>query len=95
MSIIEHSFKLSFLPPGAVVALAAGSYHTCALLAGGGVACWGLNSNGQLGTGDTTDRHSPTAVTGLGAGGQSSCVAVYIHTCLFVYMHVYIYTKYY
>ena len=50
-----------------------GVYHTCALLVGGGSACWGWNSNGQLGTGDTTDRHTSSAVTGLGAGGQSRC----------------------
>ena len=54
--------------PGAV-ALAAGDYHTCAMLSGGGVYCWGANSYGQLGTGDTTSRYSPTAVSGLGTGG--------------------------
>ena len=68
-----------------VVALAAGYVHTCSLLTGGGAYCWGYNGIGQLGTGDTTDRHSPTAVTGLGAGGQSSSVAVYIVFLLYMF----------
>ncbi len=54
---------------GAVVlTVAAGYEHTCALLAGGTVECWGFNSNGQLGTGDATDRYSPTAIAVLGSG---------------------------
>src|SRR5690606_33905643 len=41
--------------PGPVIGLAAGSGHTCAVLQGGDVICWGGNGSGQLGTG-TTDR---------------------------------------
>jgi len=34
-----------------VIALAAGTAHTCALLGDGQVACWGANYGGQIGTG--------------------------------------------
>jgi alpha-tubulin suppressor-like RCC1 family protein len=52
-----------------VTALAAGTFHTCAL-AGGAVFCWGANYSGQLGAGgpiEPTDiRNVPVSVSGLG-----------------------------
>jgi hypothetical protein len=54
--------------PGSVALIRAGGHHTCALLIGGSVQCWGRNSFGQLGVGDTDIRNAPTAVTGLGTG---------------------------
>ncbi len=42
--------------PGNAAALATGDRTTCAVLAGGSVACWGLNAFGQLGLGDTDAR---------------------------------------
>ncbi|HMF43931.1 MAG TPA: hypothetical protein VKQ32_24830, partial [Polyangia bacterium] len=49
------------LPPvsiagGPWIAPAAGSTHSCALAADGGVWCWGGNANGQLGSGDRVSR---------------------------------------
>ena len=39
-----------------------GESHTCALAIDGTTYCWGANSDGQLGTGDTEDARVPTAV---------------------------------
>jgi hypothetical protein len=44
------------------VAVAAGDLHSLALKADGSLWVWGSNGHGQLGLGDTTDRHSPTLV---------------------------------
>ena len=38
------------------VAISAGLAHTCAVLDNATVKCWGLNTDGQLGLGDTDDR---------------------------------------
>jgi len=50
-----------------VTAVSAGSTHSCAIN-NGALKCWGSNASGQLGDGTTTDKQSPTQVTGLESG---------------------------
>lgn len=59
--------------------VSAGRGHTCAVLSGGTVKCWGANEWGQLGTGGTTASAIPSAVIGITNAIQVS--AGYEHTC--------------
>jgi len=70
-----------------VTALAAGEFHTCALLAGGTVSCWGHNGFGQLGDGTTTGHDEPAPVAGLPDPATRPALAVTAgngHTCVVV-----------
>jgi len=56
-----------------------GGYHTCALKASGSMWCWGANTYGQLGLGDTDSRDVPTELAGTwsnltpGTDGEHTC----------------------
>lgn len=66
---------------GSVISLAAGSDHTCAILADGRVQCWGDNARGQLGDGSREDRLNPTVVSDL-RDAAATIAAGHFHTCV-------------
>ena len=64
----------------------AGYYHTCAILVGGGVKCWGLGIVGRLGYDSTDDKGDQVGeMAGLGTVNlNASAIAItagYSHTC--------------
>jgi hypothetical protein len=65
---------------GGVAELSAGGVHTCAVMAGGGVKCWGYNAFGQLGDGTMADRRTPVNVVDMPGGARVSAGA--FHTCV-------------
>jgi len=70
---------------GRALQIAAGGYHTCALLTNGRIKCWGRNDHGQLGYGHTNDigdDETPAAAGYVQAGGRAVEIAAgHYHTC--------------
>ncbi len=66
-------------PATSAIAIAAGSWHTCAVMNDGGVNCWG-SSAGTLGDGSTIATGVPVGVSGL-ASGVKSVTAGQDYTC--------------
>jgi alpha-tubulin suppressor-like RCC1 family protein len=65
---------------GGVIAITADGGSNCALIAGGGMRCWGNNQYGQLGDGTAENRIDPVAVSGM-AQGVAKAAAGWNHTC--------------
>ena len=68
--------------PSGITSVTAGSYHTCALTTAGGVLCWGLGHDGEIGDGSNTSRKTPVVVSGL-SSGVVAISAAYSHTTAF------------
>ena len=76
------------VPLGAkAIGVAAGAKHTCALLEGGDVLCWGRGESGQTGRGDgqswgDTPQRLPAAGQRVSLGGSAVAItAGDLHTC--------------
>ncbi len=59
-----------------------GGEHTCAVLNGSQPACWGRNSQGQLGDGTVLGKITPRIVTATDLGTVTSVVAGPAQTCV-------------
>lgn len=70
---------------GKVTSLQLGRYHSCALLAGGGVRCWGVGLDGLLGYGNQNnigDDETPASAGDVDLGGPAIQLAADVdHTC--------------
>lgn len=68
------------LGAGSTLQIDAGGNHSCALVSGGGMRCWGLNSDGQLGDSSQSNRAQPTPVAGF-SSGVTAISAGGLHSC--------------
>ena len=63
--------------------ISAGYGHTCAVVGGGGVKCWGANESGELGDGTTNTALAPVTVSGL--SNATAITSGSNHTCALLY----------
>ena len=70
---------------GTAIAISVGVAHTCVVITGGTIQCWGYNSNGQLGnaTNVATTTNPPVTVHNIASGATSIAAGGY-HTCAVV-----------
>jgi alpha-tubulin suppressor-like RCC1 family protein len=86
-TVIDTDTWAAWEPPLKAIQVSAGGSHTCALLEGGQVRCWGLNWTGQLGAGGnsmaTIGDDEPAGWNGdVDVGGTAAQIAAgSVETC--------------
>ena len=81
MAILAGSFAASFLAATPMVALTAGTFHTCALTPSGDAMCWGAGGDGALGNGSTGNENEPVPVDPTALSNVAAISAGWYHTC--------------
>ena len=76
MAVFLHTHSCGTKP----IAVDGGERHNCALKADGTIACWGHNSDGQMGIG-TSNKQQWIPVTVRGIGGATDIATGSFHTC--------------
>jgi alpha-tubulin suppressor-like RCC1 family protein len=87
LSSDQNSVTLRFTvfaaePVKGATGISAGGSSTCALVAYGGIDCWGFNGDGELGNGTMANSSTPVAVSGI--IGATSVNTGYKHTCALI-----------
>ncbi|MEZ4869317.1 MAG: hypothetical protein R3C14_48795 [Caldilineaceae bacterium] len=68
------------------IAISTGSEHTCSLLGSGLVKCWGRNSEGQLGNGNTVNSNLAVDVVAIDEEVRAISAGAY-YTCALTLLH--------
>jgi alpha-tubulin suppressor-like RCC1 family protein len=80
---ILNIFDVHHNSPYSEITISSGMRHACAILDDASVSCWGVNSDGRLGDGTTTQRNTPTQTTSLGTGRTAVAISSgRLHTCI-------------
>jgi alpha-tubulin suppressor-like RCC1 family protein len=74
---MAHTAQIS----GPAIKLSAGAYHTCAVLSGGSVECWGYNFYKQVGAATGAEHKLPVRITDLD-GSVAEIVSGANHNCV-------------
>jgi alpha-tubulin suppressor-like RCC1 family protein len=79
--LTSPSTPLALPAPGDANRVAAGRYHTCALLTDGKITCWGSNSRGQLGRTGASQYVPPSPIVLPGPGTAVDVDTGSYHSC--------------